>query len=297
MHAVKMAKGIEMQDFLVKYAKGEAVDERLWKHYSALGLDKKLADELATMLNKPGMMKFDSDGVFKGINFEAMMNEDIVLARKLQMSMQKAANYANAQSVGFGETAQFFRANTLGRFLGQLQGTALFITQKAERDLMNFDAHVMNAWITSMAFSAASYMARVGIRYAGDDEELQKKLTPQQIFLASIRNSSFAGIAPNVIDGFLSTSGIAPGGVFSGGSNSGRVGGELAVQAGFKTPVTALAGIMGLAKMNEHDVLTQAEARAAVQTFAPFWWMNPVMTVATHGLPTKNPKRPPEPQD
>ena len=297
MHAVKMAKGIEMQDFLVKYAKGEVVDERLWKHYSALGLDKKLADELSTMLNKPGMMKFDGDGVFKGINFEAMMNEDIVLARKLQMAMQKSANYANAQSVGFGETAQFFRANTLGRFLGQLQGTALFITQKAERDLMNFDAHVMNAWITSMAFSAASYMARVGIRYAGDDEELKKKLTPQQIFLASIRNSSFSGIAPNVIDGFLSTSGIAPGGVFSGGSNSGRVGGELAVQAGFKTPVTALAGIMGLAKMNEHDVLTQAEARAAVQTFAPFWWMNPVMTVATHGLPTKNPKRPPEPQD
>ena len=297
MHAVKMAKAIEMQDFLVKYAKGEAVDERLWKHYSALGLDKKLADELSTMLNKPGMMKFDGDGVFKGINFEAMMNEDIVLARKLQMAMQKSANYANAQSVGFGETAQFFRANTLGRFLGQLQGTALFITQKSERDILNFDAHVMNAWITSMAFSAASYMARVGIRYAGDDEELKKKLTPQQIFLASIRNSSFAGIAPNVIDGFLSTSGIAPGGVFSGGSNSGRVGGELAVQAGFKTPVTALAGIMGLAKMSEHDVLTQAEARAAVQTFAPFWWMNPVMTVATNGLPTKNPKRPPDQQD
>lgn len=297
MHAVKMAKAIEMQDFLVKYAKGEAVDERLWKHYSALGLDKKLADELSTMLNKPGMMKFDGDGVFKGINFEAMMNEDIVLARKLQMAMQKSANYANAQSVGFGETAQFFRANTLGRFLGQLQGTALFITQKAERDILNFDAHVMNAWITSMAFSAASYMARVGIRYAGDDEELKKKLTPQQIFLASIRNSSFAGIAPNVIDGFLSTSGIAPGGVFSGGSNSGRVGGELAVQAGFKTPVTALAGIMGLAKMSEHDVLTQAEARAAVQTFAPFWWMNPVMTVATNGLPTKNPKRPPDQQE
>ena len=292
MKAVKMAKANEIQYEMMRYVLGEEIDPRLWKHYATFGIDKAFGDRLRAFKQAhPEAVIFDADGVFKGIDGEAFREADFLLARQYEMALHKAADLANAQAAGMGMSAQFFTSNTLGRFMGQLQSTAMLITQRLERDLLNFDSMVMSAWITSMAFSAVGYMARVGMRYGNDQEELEKRLTYEQIFLASIRNSSFAGVVPNLIDAALHYSGAVPGGVFAGATNSGRNGGgELAVQAAIKTPIGAMAGIMGLFK--EDNVLTQGDAFAIQRTVLPFWFLALPMAMLTQNLDKREPKKP-----
>lgn len=295
-NAVAALRGHELTQFLVAHAMGEAVDEKMWKHYATFGLDKAVADGLAPMVRKH--MVFDPEtGLFKGIDKKGWQAEDLLGARRLEMALKKAAHSANSQAAGTGETAAFFRSTLAGRFLGQLQSSAYFATQRTLGEVYNFDAHVMNAWLTSMAFASGSYMLRVGMRYMGDEEELEKRLTYEQIFLASIRNSSFAGLGPSVIDTMLHYSGVMPGGLFDGASAGAKGGGELAVQGAIKTPLTAVAGLMGLAKFDPYNAYTQQEAMALQRTLAPLWWMQPMMTFATQDMATKNPKRPPEDPD
>lgn len=295
-NATAAVKGMQIQEFLVQHALGEAVDEKMWKHWATFGLDKAVADELAPFIRKHLVVDPETQ-VLMGIDKKAWMAEDLLSARRLEMALQKAGHTANSQASGYGETAAFFRSTMAGRFLGQIQSTAMFTTQRSLGEVYNFDSYVMNAWLTSMAFSATSYMARVGMRYANDQEELDKRLTFEQIFLASVRNSAFAGVGPNVIDALVSYSGIKPGGIFNNATNSGRSGGgELALQAAVKTPLTAIAGLTGLAKMDPYDAYTQSEAMALQRTIAPLWWMQPMMTFATKDMTTKNPKRPAEDQ-
>lgn len=295
-NATAAVKGMQIQEFLVQHALGEAVDEKMWKHWATFGLDKAVADELAPFIRKHLVVDPETQ-VLMGIDKKAWMAEDLLSARRLEMALQKAGHTANSQASGYGETAAFFRSTMAGRFLGQIQSTAMFTTQRSLGEVYNFDSYVMNAWLTSMAFAATSYMARVGMRYANDPEELDKRLTFEQIFLASVRNSAFAGVGPNVIDALVSYSGIKPGGIFNNATNSGRSGGgELALQAAVKTPLTAIAGLTGLAKLDPYDAYTQSEAMALQRTIAPLWWMQPMMTFATKDMATKNPKRPAEDQ-
>lgn len=290
--AVTAVKGLEVQEFMGRYALGEAVDDKLWKHYATMGLDKALADQLAPFVKKHMIVDPDT-GVFRGIDKKGWMAEDLLSARQFEMFIKKAGNAANSQSSGFGETAAFFRSSVAGRFLGQIQGTAMFATQRSLGEVYNFDSYVMNAWLTSMAFAAGSYMARIGMRYANDPGELEQRLSYEQIFLASVRMSSFAGVGPNVIDALLNYSGIMPGGFFAGGT--GKTGsGELSVQAAVKAPITAIAGLAGLLKFDPSNAYTQGEAMALQRTIAPLWWLQPVMTFATKDMATKNPKKPAE---
>ena len=289
-----LLKAMEIQEFLAKYANGIPVDEALWKHYATFGLDKSVADELVPLLRKH-MVAEEGTDIFKGFNKQAMMQENLLLTRRLEMLFKKAGNTANSQASGYGETAKFFRANMAGRFLGQLNATSLFATQRTLGDIHNFDRYVMVNWAHSMALAAVSHIAKAYLMYGGDPKELDKRLTWEQIFLGSLRNSAFAGIGPNVIDALVHYSGIKQGGIFSGATNSGRDGGgELAVQAAIKTPIRAIAGITGLMKLDPYDVYTQAEARAMQRTLAPIWWIAPMTNFMAQDLPTKNPRRPVE---
>lgn len=270
----------------------DAVDTNMFKHLARFGLDQPTLDALAPMMRKHAMFDKETQA-FVGFDKNGWMAEDIVGARTFEMAIQKAGNTANATASGYGETAAWARSTMAGRFIMQLQQAVSIITQRTQGDIYNFDAYVLNGWVTSLAFSAVSYMARVGLRYYGDEEELEKRLSMDQIFLASVRNGSFAGVWPNVLDGILHYSGLMPGGLHAGVTNSGRNGGaQLPIQSALQSLSSVTQSITGLGK--EYDSFTQQEALTMQRMLLPIWYVTPLAVLATQGLDKKNPKRPPE---
>lgn len=289
-NASRLAKAKEMLDDIMAHARGEAVDERVWKHYSAFGIDKATVDDMAGLLKKHAM--YDEDGAFVGMNKEAFMADNLGAFRTLQLALHRAGKSANAEAAGWGESAQFFRASAAGRFIGQLQRTALFITQRSMKDIKNFDALVAQAWTMSFGFAMASYMARTALRYSGDPEEMDKRLTARQLLMGGVRQASFTGLWPNLVDAFRQYV-LQKDPLFANQTTTGRNGGgELAVQAAVKTPLQAMAGLAGLISTDTTDRFTQSEAFALKRTLAPIWWLTPVIAYATADMPTKNDPKP-----
>lgn len=295
---VALAVTAGMQHELLNYAlTGKLSDERLWKHFAALGVDKKIADEIAPLMR--ATMKKDAEtGAFIGFDFEKWDAMSPSTREVYVQAIRKLAASSNAEATGFGETSPWLTSTVAGRQLGKLTSSVQIVNQKLQRDAAIRDGIVALNWFNSFTLSVAQHIVKTGLYYGGDSKEMEKRLTYQQLAWAGIRNGALGGLWTTALDSGLSLTGLMPGGISAMVVNrSSDSGFELATLSGLRNYQTTAKALVGIVSGNPYDVLTRQEVMAAQRSFAPLLAIGAATSYLSKDMATKNPKRPAETPD
>lgn len=295
---VALAVTAGMQHELLNYAlTGKLSDERLWKHFAALGIDKKIADEIAPLMR--ATMKKDAEtGAFIGFDFEKWDAMSPSTREVYVQAIRKLAASSNAEATGFGETSPWLTSTVAGRQFGKLTSSVQIVNQKLQRDAAIRDGIVALNWFNSFTLSVAQHIVKTGLYYGGDSAEMEKRLTYQQLAWAGIRNGAMGGLWTTALDSGLSLTGLMPGGISAMVVNrSSDSGFELATLSGLRNYQTTAKALVGIVSGNPYDVLTRQEVMAAQRSFAPLLAIGAATSYLSKDMATKNPKRPAETPD
>lgn len=173
------------------------------KHLSWTGLDDTLMEGLRhhfkdyVVLNEKGVMvSYDMAG------FKRAFPE---LGNELDSALYRLAKDSVSDTSAMTASSKMFE-NEIGRFMFQFMRPAFVGAMRFRRDLANFDAEVLQRWMVSFSMGAVGYIARTYLRHGTDKEEIDKRLTMEEIFKGGVRNASFSGLMPNMVDlgGYMS---------------------------------------------------------------------------------------------
>lgn len=284
------AVGADLLSTMVRYAYGEAIDPNFFKHMSAFGVDKKVADNMTEFLKRHAI--FDKDDVLVGFDHSAAASDSMEKYMDLVMMQRRAANSANSTVSGIGETSKAERTSQAMRFFTKFMRTARVATRRTFKEGMNFDKGVAARWTQSFVGAALGTYLRIYLRYWNDEEELKKQLTPEAIALGGIRQANFSGLYTNLLDASFIALGMDPLTV-AGSTASGRASGvEPAISTVTRRYVSTARAIKDAVTGAPGDRFTYREIMDAQSIMAPFLPAMVATSILAQDAPRKEGKKP-----
>lgn len=232
-----------------------------WKGYlSEFGLEGKMLDRVLDLFSEA---EHTPGGRLLAMNTDKMYAKDPAAFTALQQFTYRMAK----KSVGelqFGQVPAFAQESVFGRMMFSLMSATYssWINNAALLVHKPFNTVVAFMAAASVMLGLVHSLTAIVLSSGGNQEELDKQLTPSNLALQAINKSSFSGFMPTYISAGAALTGYND--PFAVSRNRGQGWGIASVQAANNT-VKAMGSIAGTLK--EDDELTQQELKNIFRVF------------------------------
>lgn len=170
------------------------------KRMTSSGIPEK--DLQKTLEHVKDYVKTDSKGVVNHIDWERWVKENPETASHFQLATYRESR--RALMTYKPSELPWFMHSTAGKMLMQFRSFALVSHSKLFLNgLSHRDSVLATTALMSATMGALSYTVQTMINHAGDQEELDKRLTPQAIITSGIQRAGVFGMVPQAIDNTL----------------------------------------------------------------------------------------------
>lgn len=211
-HAVAMVSGLAPITNMLRQISSRAFVQKFSDY--ARGLDK-LDDKAFNKLAWAGITKENRTAVFRDLKKYSKVSGrtskvDTIEWEKWQVESPdtyetfRLAVWRESRRVvqenTIGETAPWMHTQ-IGKILTQFRGFMLVAHAKQTLySLHHRDMSTANAFLASTLFAGLGYVAQTSMNYAGNDEELDKRLSLDNIAKSAFQRNSAAALVPATID-------------------------------------------------------------------------------------------------
>lgn len=139
------------------------------------------------------------DGKIDNLDYEKWSKESPESYSKFQLLISREVR-DQIQDHDLGETIPFMHT-TVGKIFSELKTFVLVGHAKQFLKSMHYrDSTTAVQWMYSFVGAALEYSFQNSVNFAGDQETLQKRLTPQAIAMGAVSRMSVLGMLPNLMD-------------------------------------------------------------------------------------------------
>ena len=220
-----MLRQISARSFVQKfsdYARGlDKIKKGDWRGLAWAGIDEVNSKQVFADIKKYTKVTGKTSKV-DSIDWEKWQAESPESYELFRMAIWRESKRV-VQEASIGETAPWMHS-TIGKILTQFRGFMLVAHSKQMLyGIHRRDMSVAMAFLASTLFAGLSYVAQNAINFAGNQEELDKRLALDQIAKSAFQRNSFSSLIPAGIDTVASFAGWEP--VFKYGRSTGLASG------------------------------------------------------------------------
>lgn len=259
------------------------------KRLATAGLGDDMIDSVFESLKKYG--KKDELGKVTQIDHDAWIKADPDSFERFRLSVFREAR-RSVQEHAVGETHPWMHT-MLGQIVFQFRSFMLVSHSKQFlHGLAHADSQTVAMWGYSMLFAGMAYTAQNAINHAGDEEQLNKKLSPEAIGKAAFSRAGFSSLAPMGIDTVTHFTSYEP--FFSGSRSTG-------LESAVTNPTFDLGrrwqntlSNLGRSVFDAEYMATQQDIKDGLGGFVPnYLLVRNFINAAANEFPKKNPLRQP----
>lgn len=267
---------------LSKMGKGD-IDQLAWA-----GITRENRSAIFSDLKKYSKVEGKTSKV-ESIDWEKWSAESPDTYETFSMAVYRESRRV-VQENTIGETAPWMHSQ-IGKVLTQFRGFMLVAHAKQTLyGLHHANPKVAMAFLASTLFAGLSYTAQTSLNYAGNEEELEKRLTMQNIALSAFQRNSMSAMIPASVDTLSAFAGWEP--IFKYGRSTGLASGLILGNPSVDFIFNKVGGTASnIAQMATTDdfMWTQKDVKNAVNILIPnLIGVRTFIEAATDDLPKYN---------